>query len=140
MSEISQVQSLDDLIEASSAVPEFKEALRALARGERQERIEFNWGAPLVKIQRVLMKTLETFPDRPIEKMTVQGTSGCSNFTGTATLQPGDLTIKFDWDCRWQAQELGWRDCFGEPDQIRAAHQLQYQCFRIFESRQPAKM
>lgn len=133
-----QLHTLDELLTASHATAEFKEAVRALARGERPERIDFNGGAPLVKVLRVVLKTLETFPERAIEKMTVQGTSGCSNFTGQATLEPGDLAIKFDWDCRWRAQQLAWHDFYGEPDQIRAAHELQYQCFRLFEAHQPA--
>lgn len=129
------IHSLDELIDASKASPEFKEAVRELSHGETQDRIDFNWGAPLVKVMRVIMKVLETYPDLPIERAKIHGVSGCSDFVGSVELQPGDLSLDFDWNCRWQAQQMGWTNFFGEPDQIRAAHHLGYQCFRRFEPR-----
>ena len=126
-------QSLDTLLDQSQAAPEFKDAVRALAEKKSQKRIASNFGAPPVKVLRVAMKTLEALPDLPIESLDVRGSSGCSNFTGKATVQPGGKTIDFNWDCAWRAQQEGWKDAFGDADQIRAAQTLGYQCFEKFE-------
>lgn len=132
MAEQPQIRTLDELLEASRATPEFQDAVRALARGENQDRIDFNWGSPPVKVLRLITKMLEMLPREPIEKVRIKGVSGCSTFTGVATLEPGDLAIDFEWDCRWRAEQEDWRDCFGDPDQMRAAHEYGYQCFRTF--------
>lgn len=133
MAETPVNKPLEALIAQSQATPEFKEAARDLARGGSPDRIKFNWGSPPVKALRVTKKILESYPDLPIERVEIQGASGCSNFTGSAVIQPGDLTVRFDWDCRWQAERLGWTDYYGDPDQSRAAREFDYQCFRIFE-------
>lgn len=138
MIEPPKAQTLDALIDNSNATLEFKAAVRELSHGESQDRIGFNSGAPAVKVMRVVMKLLEARPDLAIERVRIQGISGCSNFTGSVTIQPGGGEIDFDWDCRWQAGQIGWKDFFGDPDQIRAARELGYQCFRIFEARQKA--
>lgn len=132
MTDQPQLHSLDELLVASAATPEFKEALLALTRGTHPERIEFNPGAPPTKVRRVLMKVLETWPELPIDRARIQAISGCSNFIGMVELQPGGRIVSFEWDCRWQARELGWVDHFGEADQIRAARELDYQCFKSF--------
>jgi hypothetical protein len=126
-------RTLDALLDASQAAPAFKEAVRALSAKQSQARITSNFGAPPVKVLRVTMKLLEERPDLPIESLDVRGASGCSNFTGKAVAQPGPATIEFNWDCAWRAAEEGWKDAFGEPDQIRAAQTLGYQCFERFE-------
>ena len=125
--------SLDELLGASNATAEFKEAVRALEAKLPQERIRFNPGAPPVKVLRFIMKLLEARPDLPVDHLEVRGTSGCSDYRGEAFAQPGNIRIRFAWDCRWQAEQLGWRDAFGDPDQIRAARTFGYQCFQQFE-------
>jgi hypothetical protein len=125
---------LEELLAHSGAASEFKDAVRALAGGAAPgPHIQFNLSAPPVKVLRVTKKILEAWPDLPITRLEVQAVSGCSNFTGHAVVHPGPMTLKFDWDCRWQAERLGWLDHYGDPDQIRAARTLDYQCFRIFE-------
>jgi hypothetical protein len=138
MPELVAARSLDELLERSAASARFKEAVRALAAGRRQEAIAGNHGAPPVKLLRVALKLLETRPDLAIERLQVEGLSGCSDFIGTAHVEPGPVRVAFEWDCRWRAEQLGWRDALGDPDQLRAARELGYQCFRHFDLQGPA--
>lgn len=123
-------QELEEILNASSATAEFKAAVEALQAGDRSPLIEFGPGNPPVKVLRFLMKLLEEFPEREFESITVDGQSGCSDYTGTATAEPGAMNIEFVWDCAWRAQQEGWKDMFGDPDQIRAAQTYGYQCFK----------
>jgi hypothetical protein len=81
------------------------------------------------------MKMLEESPELPIERLKIEAESSCSGFAGHAIAQPGDHRFDFDWNCAWRAIKEGWKDTFGDPDQIRAARTLGYQCFRRFERR-----
>ncbi len=129
------VQTLDELLNNSAARPEFKEAVHRLDQlGQGSPHLRFNAGSPPVKVLRLVMKLLEEFPGEPIESLEVEGRSGCSEFIGEAVVRPGPLRLRFEWNCSWRAEERGWRDAFGDPDQIRAAHTFRYQCFRRFET------
>jgi hypothetical protein len=44
--------------------------------------------------------------------------------------------VRFYWDCKWKAQEQGWTDYFGFPDQMRAAREFGYDCFRSWNQLQ----
>lgn len=127
------IRNLDELLAASAATPEFQEAARALSEGRSQDRILYNAGSPRVKTLRAVMKLLETRPHEPVESVIIQGRSGCSDFVGEMQIKPSGERIAFEWDCRWRAEELGWTDAFGDPDQIRAAQTFGYQCFRKFD-------
>jgi hypothetical protein len=127
------VRTLEELLDASRASDEFKAAVRGLADGHRQDRIAFNAGSPPVKVLRFVMKLIELHPDECFETVSVNADSSCNGYAGSATAQPGDLRFEFDWDCAWRAEQEGWKDAFGDPDQIRAARTLGYQCFRRFE-------
>lgn len=127
------VTPLNDLLEQSSATQGFKDAVRALAAGEKQCRISYSPGSPPVKVLRVICKLLEAHPEHPIDSLEVQAESGCSDFFGRAIAAPGPVEVQFEWNCAWRAEERGWVDAFGDPDQIRAARTLGYQCFRRFE-------
>lgn len=127
------VQPLETILAVSAATESFKQAVLAYRDGHAQDCIKANAGAPPVKVLRFLSKLLEACPETPINSVRIEGFSGCSNFTGRATVEPGEINIKFDWDCRWKAHEMGWRDMFGMPDQTRAAREMGYQCFRSFE-------
>ena len=150
-----QVQTLEELLGASRAAPGFKEAVRAFATGSDQgpakvpdsakvqDRIEYNHASPPVKVLRFIMKLLEECPDRAIESVGLEAVSSCSTFNGQATIQtatshPGELCVEFVWDCAWRARQMGWKDPFGDPDQIRAAEIYSYQCFRLFKIEQQA--
>lgn len=127
------VESLETLLERSKATEPFKQAVRDLQRGVENDRIATNAGSPPVKVLRAIAKLLEQHADVPIERVQVEGRSGCSDYVGRLTVEPGPLVIAFAWDCRWKADQLGWRDGFGFPDQIRAAREYGYQCFSNFE-------
>lgn len=116
----------------SAATDDFRAAIEAYLAGREQDRIEVAGYAPAIKVQRVLTMLLEQFPEHPIERVQVDGSSGCSNFTGSLRVEPGDLEIRFDWDCAWKAREAGLL-VYGYPDQQRAAREYGYDCFRVFE-------
>lgn len=127
------VNNMEDLLEASAAAPEFKNAVRALAEGRSQDRILHNSGTPKVKALRAALKLLEERPADPIESIVIHGRSGCSDFVGDIQVKPSGQRIIFEWDCQWRAKVMGWLDVFGEPDQMRAAQSFGYQCFRRFD-------
>jgi hypothetical protein len=128
------IRSLDELLEGSQAEADFKKAVRALAEGSPPgDRIQVNPGCPAVKILRLAMKLLEDNPSFKFERLRVDARSGCSDFVGRAIAEPGSTRFDFEWDCRWRAEQLGWIDAFGEPDQIRAARVYGYQCFKRLE-------
>ena len=119
----------------SAATADFKRAMRDLAAGKPQSAIQFSRSNPPVKALRVAMKLIEEFPDVPFESVQIEGRSGCSDFAGSALALPGSIRIDFAWNCQWRAEQLGWKDPFGDPDQIRAAREFGYQCFERFERR-----
>lgn len=127
------VKTLDELLQASAATPGFKAAAKNLSAGMKQDIIRYNAGSPPVKVLRLVSKLLESFPEVPFSGIEVKGESGCSEFVGHATAEPGSMQFEFEWNCSWRAQERGWTDAFGDPDQIRAARTLGYQCFRRLE-------
>lgn len=127
------VRSLEELLDASRAHADFKQAVRALAAGSNQDRIRANAGSPPVKVLRFIMKLIEQHPDEAFESLVVDAESSCSGYTGHAVAQPGSQRYEFDWNCAWRAVEEGWKDPFGDPDQVRAARTLGYQCFRRFD-------
>jgi hypothetical protein len=130
------VQSTESILQTSRASGPFKQAVRSHASGDSAssgEHIRFNPGAPPVKVLRVILKLLESIPDTAIEQVTVNAMSGCSNFSGEAVVEPGDLRVKFNWDCAWRAREEGMMDHWNEPDQMKAAREFGYQCFESFE-------
>lgn len=127
------VRSLEELLDASRASAEFKDAVEKLAANQSQNRVSGNGVIPPIKLLRFVMKMLEQHPETPFESVHIEGESSCSGFSGHATAQPGDQYFAYDWDCAWRAREEGWSDAYGDPDQIRAARTLGYQCFRRFE-------
>ncbi|MFH0792706.1 MAG: hypothetical protein V2A74_01595 [bacterium] len=128
------IKSLELILRDSQALPVFKAAVVDWASGHGTSLIQSNLSAPPVKVLRVVMKLLEERPDLPIESVKVDGRSGCSHFTGHLIARPGDTQFDFEWDCAWRAEQEGWEDAFGSPDQARAARTFGYQCFRLFEA------
>jgi hypothetical protein len=86
---------------------------------------------PAVKVERVLTQLLAAAGAGPIERVEIDARSGCSDFSGTLSVTGAGLTRTFEfvWDCRWRAEQEGWRDHWGEPDQMRAAREFGWQCF-----------
>lgn len=129
---------LFELLDASVSVPSFRAAVRSFAATSApNERILFPAHAPSVKVERALLKILESYPELPIESVQVDGVSGCEYFRGEAVIRAAgeERRIRFDWDCKWKALELGWTDYFGFPDQTRAAREFGHDCFRVWEDR-----
>ena len=127
------VQKLDDILAASSATEEFKEAVRKLERGQASPLIVRNPGSPVVKVLRLISKLLEAEPALEVKAVNVQGSSGCSDFVGSIAINDGEAKFDFVWDCSWRAKEENYTDHFGYPDQIRAAREFGYQCFQKFD-------
>ena len=125
--------TLRELMPRSSASAAFLDALATFARtGMSNERVTFDAYSPPVKVERALTKMLEAYPDVEIERVHVQGASGCEFFSGKMLIQAadGERKIRFHWDCKWRAMQQGWTDYFGFPDQTRAAREFGYDCFR----------
>ena len=127
------INNLDAILAQSAASEDFKQAVRHLNEGNAQDQITWNAGSPAVKVLRFVMKLLEAYNDLEIESLKVTGQAGCSDYAGEATAHPGDIRFEFEWNCAWRAEERGWEDAFGDPDQIRAAQTFGYQCFRRLE-------
>ena len=114
----------------------FRAALAAFrATGRPSERISFDRLSPPVKVERAITKALVEYPDLAIESIEIRGSSGCEFFRGTAILRTAteERHVRFVWDCKWKAEEQGWRDYFGFPDQARAAREFGWDCFRTWE-------
>ena len=123
------------ILDASSATPDFKADVAAFSMGQPAPRIGVLGYAPRVKVERVLTQLLHAEPDLAIESVQVEGLSGCSDFTGVAEVVAAGETHRFafTWCCRWRAEQEGWTDYFGFPDQIRAAREFGWDCFQQWE-------
>ena|SRR5437773_11458146 len=123
---------LEHMLARSRAADEFKKAVRSFCEGARAEHIRVEGVAPPIKVRRVLTHILATEPHLPIERIALRARSGCSDFIGTVHVQTATETrvFEFVWDCRWRAEQEGWTDCFGYPDQMRAAREYDWRCFQ----------
>ena len=125
--------SFDELLDASAATAPFRDALDRFRRtGRPNERIAFNGDSPWVKVERALTKALVEYPALPVESIEIHGSSGCEFFRGKMILRTAGEArrVAFHWDCRWRAEQMGWADWFGFPDQTRAAREFGWDCFR----------
>lgn len=121
----------------SKATESFKVDVAAFCSGRIAPRVAVEGFAPRVKVQRLLMQLLSSEATLPITRVVVRGRSGCSDFAGEVKVETVSETHVFDfvWDCRWRAATEGWTDCFGLPDQMRAAHEFGWQCFQVWSPR-----
>lgn len=126
------VQQLEEILSASAASEDFKDAVLQLKQGRPGSLITYNPGVPAVKALRAISKLLEIEPSLVVESVTIQATSGCSDFVGTIEVNEGIDRFEFVWDCAWRAKEENLTDHFGYPDQMRAAREFGYQCFQLF--------
>lgn len=123
------------LLNRSAASAPFREALAQFLRdGRPSQRIACGPGCPPVKVERTLHKLLVEYPHLPIESIDLQASSGCEYFRGRLTVRTGseERRVAFHWDCKWRAEQEGWRDWFGFPDQARAAREFGWDCFRAW--------
>jgi hypothetical protein len=129
------VGELEQILENSKAAEPFKRDVRSYCAGAGVDRIRVDGFAPHIKVKRLLAHILATESHLPIEQIALRGRSGCSDFVGTVKLETAAETrvFEFVWDCRWRAEQEGWTDCFGFPDQIRAAREYDWRCFERWE-------
>jgi hypothetical protein len=123
------------IVDASSATDDFKHDLRAFAASGHAERIVVTRRVPHVKVLRVLCQLLSAEPEVEVSAVRVNAFSGCSDFVGMIDVESpeGIRRFQFAWDCAWRAEQEGWVDCFGFPDQIRAAREFGWRCFRDWQ-------
>ena len=131
---------MEPILGKSRATDSFKLDVMAFCSGRAAPSVTVEGFAPRIKVQRVLMQLLTRESDLPITKVVIRGRSGCSDFTGEVKVETVSATHVFDfvWDCRWRAEAEGWIDCFGLPDQIRAAQEFGWQCFQLWTPRPDA--
>jgi hypothetical protein len=123
------------LLDASRADEDFKRDLLAFAVGRPAARVTLLRPAPRLKVVRLLTHLLHAEPTLCVDRVTVEGVSGCSDFRGTLSVHCADgLRVwRFRWDCRWRAVQEGWHDGWGLPDQSRAAREFGWRCFERWE-------
>ena len=132
---------MDAFLANSRATEPFKQAVESYSTGARAvDRIQIDGKAPRIKVLRVLKQMLATEPELDIERIRLRAESGCSDFVGVLEVETatGVRAYEFVWDCRWRAEQEGWSDYFGFPDQIRAAQELDWQCFSRWELTRPS--
>ncbi|MGI9076476.1 MAG: hypothetical protein ACR2G6_03965 [Gemmatimonadaceae bacterium] len=119
------------LLSASLATNAFKADVHAFAKQAPAGRIKLARYAPPVKILRLIAQILDSEPALAVEEICVDARSGCSDFAGVVDVRTpeGIHQFEFTWCCRWRAEQEGWKDYFGFPDQIRAAREYGFRCF-----------
>jgi hypothetical protein len=127
---------LSHILDESAATPEFKAAVRSVHARIRTPLVTSARPVPHVKIVRLLTHLLDAERDLEIESVRIHADSGCSDLTGVidVTCIDGLRRFSFAWDCAWRALEMGWTDCFGFPDQMRAAREYDWRCFKSWEA------
>ena len=124
--------SLDASLAASRATPEFQADVRAYADYRDGARVVLVRHAPRVKVLRVITQLLTQHPELRVERVRLEGVSGCADYRGTVVAEiahDSPRTFAFVWDCAWRAAREGWVDSRGTPDQVRAAREFGWQCF-----------
>jgi hypothetical protein len=127
---------LTDILEQSAATPTFKDAVLSVQVRTRTPLITSARPVPHIKIMRLLKHLLSTERDLVIESVRIHADSGCSDLTGVIDVTCVDAMRRFSfaWDCAWRAREQGWSDCFGFPDQMRAAREYDWRCFKSWQA------
>lgn len=132
-----------DLLARSTVTDAFRAAVERFCRtGEPGSALRFDPRCPPVKVERTLTQLLKAFPSVPIERVEIDGSSGCEFFRGTVQVTTAErsTSVEFEWNCRWKAEQMGWKDWFGLPDQTRAARELGHDCFRVWKVVSDAKL
>lgn len=126
------------ILERSRASRRFKADVIAYAsRGEARS-ITCARYVPRIKVIRLLNQLLHAHPEFGVERVHIDARSGCSDFVGMVVVEgAGESRLfEFAWDCRWRAEQEGWVDALGFPDQIRAADEFGWRCFHRWEERE----
>jgi hypothetical protein len=126
--------NLEPLLATSWATDDFKESVRQYSTEGKAPLLEAGGIAPPLKVLRVVAQLLDAEPALRLERVRVLGNAGCSDFRGSVEAHAEGAVRRwhFVWCCRWRAAEEGWVDCFGFPDQMRAAREFGYRCFETW--------
>ena len=126
---------LTDILDGSAATPSFKAAVLSVQARTRTPRVASARPVPHVKIMRLLTHLLSAERDLEIDSVRIHADSGCSDLTGVIDVTCVDAVRRFSfaWDCAWRARKEGWTDCFGFPDQMRAAREYDWRCFKSWQ-------
>jgi len=134
------LSELERLLAQSSAAEPFKHAVRSLYYGQAHDpspldRVRLDRPMPRIKVRRLLTHVLAAEPDLAVEHVVLSARSDCSDFVGVVHVHTstGTHVYEFIWDCRWRAEQEGWLDVFGFPDQLRAADEFDWRCFARWE-------
>ena len=119
------------ILTRSSATSRFKADLLAFSSRADVPSITLSRPVPRIKVIRLIAQLLNAHPEWTVERLHIDARSGCSDFVGTVVIEGGGESqmFEFAWDCRWRAEEQGYVDAFGFPDQIRAADEFGWNCF-----------
>ena len=128
------------LLTRSCATDAFKADVVSFASRAEATSITVSRHVPRIKVIRLINQLLHAHPEFAIERLHVDARSGCSDFVGTVVVEGGGeaRSFEFSWDCRWRAEQQGWVDAFGFPDQIRAADEFGWNCFQRWQERTQA--
>jgi hypothetical protein len=126
--------NLEPLLAASVATDDFKDSVRQYSTQGKAPLVEATGFAPPLKVLRVVAQLLDVEPTLRLERVRVNGNAGCSDFRGSVEAHAEGVVRRwsFVWCCRWRASEAGWVDCFGFPDQTRAAREYGHRCFETW--------
>ncbi len=129
------ITDLEPMLMTSRATPAFRSDLTAFASRQPAPRVHMTPMSPRVKVLRVIAQLLHAEPTLAVDRVDVRAVSGCADFAGAVSVTDADgvaSEFAFEWNCEWKAQQLGYVDHFGFPDQIRAAHEFGWQCFKVW--------
>ena len=129
--------NMDALLAASGATDEFKDSVRQYSTHGKAPLVEAAGYAPPIKVMRVLAQLLEVGADASTASACAStATPGAPTSAGRSRRTPTGVVRqwRFVWCCRWRAVEQGWVDCFGFPDQMRAAREFGYRCFETWST------
>jgi hypothetical protein len=123
------------ILSRSCATNRFKADVLAFSSRAESPSITLVRTVPRIKVIRLINQLLHAHPEWVVDRLRIDGRSGCSDFVGTVTVEGGGETrvVEFAWDCRWRAEEQGWVDAYGFPDQIRAADEFGWNCFQRWQ-------
>ena len=127
--------NLESLLAASGATEDFKESVRQYSTVGKAPLVAAGGFAPPIKVVRVVAQLLEAEPGLRLERVRVDGNAGCSDFRGSVEAHAEGVVRRWEfvWCCRWRAAQQGWVDCFGFPDQMRAAQEFGFRCFKTWQ-------
>ena len=130
------------ILSRSCASDRFKTDVVAFASRAEAPSITLTRNAPRIKVIRLINHLLHVHPEWAIERLQIDARSGCSDFVGTVVVEgAGEArAFEFAWDCRWRAEQQGWVDAFGFPDQIRAADEFGWNCFQRWSENRAAQL